>query len=151
MKKSTSLLTLAVVFLLTGLTISACSGNSGDGTSAQKEPQSLEEPTQPIPEANPSVEPTPASTAAPEPRPTYEPTVEVPPTDEEQDSSDTTLDGKTLLDTRCTTCHDLSRVTSKSKTLEEWRVTVERMVDKGADLNTDEQETLIQYLAENYP
>ena len=151
MKKPTSLITLAIIFLLTGLIISACSGSSGDSTSAQEEPQNMEEPTQPIPEANPRVEPSPVSTATPEPRPTSEPTVEVPPIDEEQVSSDAALDGRALLEKRCTACHDLSRVTNKSKSLEEWRVTVERMVNKGANLNTTEQEILIQYLAETYP
>jgi hypothetical protein len=144
MKKLTSLLTLAVAFLLTGLTISACSGISGDFTPAHEGPQSSEE-------ISPIFEPTLASTATPEPRLTIEPTVEVPPTDGEQVNSNIALDGKTLLDTRCTVCHDLSRVTNKSKTLEEWKVTVERMVNKGADLNPDEQETLIQYLTETYP
>jgi cytochrome c5 len=151
MKKSTSLLPLAIILLVSGLVISACSGSSGESTSALEEPQNLEESTQPVQEPNPGVESSPASTATPNPRPTSEPTVEVTPTDEKQDNSNSALDGKTLLETRCTTCHDLSRVTNKSKTLEEWRATVERMVDKGADLNADEQEILIQYLAETYP
>jgi hypothetical protein len=38
-----------------------------------------------------------------------------------------------------------------SKTEEEWKATVERMVGKGAQLNQAEQEQVIKYLAETYP
>jgi cytochrome c5 len=61
------------------------------------------------------------------------------------------LDGQTLLEERCTRCHDLSRVEQARKTADEWRTTVERMVGKGANLTPQEQEALIQYLAETYP
>ncbi|MDP3185031.1 MAG: hypothetical protein Q8M58_07155, partial [Anaerolineales bacterium] len=44
----------------------------------------------------------------------------------------TTLDGQTLLQERCTVCHSLSRVTSKHKTADQWKTTIERMVGKGA-------------------
>ena len=60
-------------------------------------------------------------------------------------------DGKTLLQERCTRCHDLGRVERAKKTEEEWKVTVERMVGKGAQLSQAEQELVIQYLAETYP
>jgi cytochrome c5 len=60
-------------------------------------------------------------------------------------------EGKALLEERCTKCHDLGRVEKASKTEEEWKVTVERMVGKGAQLSQAEQELVIQYLAETYP
>jgi cytochrome c5 len=60
------------------------------------------------------------------------------------------LDGKALLEDRCTTCHNLDRVTQAKKTEAEWKTTVDRMVGKGAKLNQAEQETLIKYLAETY-
>jgi cytochrome c5 len=62
-----------------------------------------------------------------------------------------TLDGKSLVEERCTQCHDLGRVERAKKTEEEWRATVERMVGKGAQLNEAEQELVIKYLAETYP
>ncbi|MBN1812889.1 MAG: hypothetical protein JXA14_13720 [Anaerolineae bacterium] len=61
------------------------------------------------------------------------------------------LDGKTLVEERCTECHGLDRTTEASKTGEEWKTTVERMVDKGADLNTEEQAAVVEYLTETYP
>jgi cytochrome c5 len=61
------------------------------------------------------------------------------------------LDGQALLQDRCTRCHDLGRVEQTRKTADGWRTTVERMVGKGADLSPEEQEVLIQYLAQTYP
>lgn len=69
--------------------------------------------------------------------------------DEGQSAPDT-LDGKTLVEERCTECHGLDRTTGASKTKEEWKTTVERMVSKGTDLNAEEQEIVIEYLAATY-
>jgi cytochrome c5 len=63
----------------------------------------------------------------------------------------TTLEGKALLEERCTRCHDLGRVERAKKTEEEWKATVERMVGKGAMLSQAEQELVIKYLTETYP
>ena len=62
-----------------------------------------------------------------------------------------TLEGKSLVEERCTRCHDLGRVERAKKTEEEWKATVERMVGKGAQLNQAEQELVIKYLTETYP
>ena len=61
------------------------------------------------------------------------------------------LEGQTLLQGRCTQCHDLGRVESARKTADEWKATIERMIGKGAQLNQAEQELLTKYLAEKYP
>ena len=62
-----------------------------------------------------------------------------------------TPDGKTLLQERCTECHDLGRVERARKAEEEWKATVERMVGRGTQLSQAEQELVIQYLTETYP
>lgn len=62
----------------------------------------------------------------------------------------TTLDGKTLMNERCSVCHSVSRVTSKHMTADEWTATVDRMINNGAQLNAEEKQTLIDYLAANY-
>ena len=59
-------------------------------------------------------------------------------------------DGQTLLETRCTACHSLTRVTSVRKTEAQWRVTVTRMVQRGARLSPEEENTLLTYLAQTY-
>ena len=63
----------------------------------------------------------------------------------------TTPDGQTLLQERCTVCHNLNRVTSAQKTAAQWTTTVERMIGNGAKLDAQEQQTLIDYLAQTYP
>jgi cytochrome c5 len=77
---------------------------------------------------------------------------EAPPTEApEIEEAPVTLDGKSLVEERCTQCHDLGRVERAKKTEEEWKATVERMVGKGAQLNQAEQELVIKYLTEAYP
>jgi hypothetical protein len=61
------------------------------------------------------------------------------------------LDGKALVEERCTVCHDLQRVESASKSREGWQSNVERMIDTGAQLNDAEKDAVIEYLTEAYP
>lgn len=65
-------------------------------------------------------------------------------------SSGSTLDGKALVESRCTVCHSLDRVTSSAKTEAEWTSTVERMIGHGAQLSDAEKAAVISYLAATY-
>jgi mono/diheme cytochrome c family protein len=65
-------------------------------------------------------------------------------------SNSTLLDGKALVESRCTVCHALDRISSKSKTETEWTSTVERMIGHGAQLNDAEKAAVIAYLAATY-
>ena len=65
-------------------------------------------------------------------------------------SSTDGTDGASLMQERCSVCHSTSRITSAHKTAAEWTTTVERMLSHGAQLNSQEQRTLIDYLAANY-
>jgi hypothetical protein len=65
-------------------------------------------------------------------------------------SGGSTLDGQTLMQQRCSVCHSLDRVTSAQKTLDQWTVSVNRMIAHGAQLNPQEEQTLVVYLAANY-
>jgi cytochrome c-type biogenesis protein CcmH/NrfF len=58
--------------------------------------------------------------------------------------------GQILLQQRCTVCHSANRVTSTHHTAAEWKNTVDRMINKGAQLSSTEEQTLINYLAQNY-
>ncbi len=51
---------------------------------------------------------------------------------------------------RYTTCHEQSEVVAVGRTRSEWSQKVDQMVVFGAELTEEEQETLIEYLAENY-
>jgi hypothetical protein len=59
-------------------------------------------------------------------------------------------DGQELLETRCTRCHNLERVTSSNKTAEQWEATVDRMIIRGAELTDAERDVLVRYLAKEY-
>ena len=134
MNRRTTIPIAAFLVLLLSALIVACGQTppesttppQGGATAAPTEPQATPESTTP-----PQGEATAVPTEAPSPPPA--------------------LDGRTLLEERCTRCHDLSRVEQARKTTDEWRTTVERMVGKGANLTPEEQEALIQYLAETYP
>ena len=65
-------------------------------------------------------------------------------------SSSSDSAGQTLMQARCSVCHSVNRVESAHHTAAEWKVTVERMIYKGAQLTPQEQQTLINYLARNY-
>jgi cytochrome c5 len=59
-------------------------------------------------------------------------------------------DGKAIAEKSCSVCHQLTNLTSAHKSLDDWRDTVQRMLDNGADVPKDKLETLIQYLAKNF-
>ncbi len=65
-------------------------------------------------------------------------------------SSSGGTDGASLMQERCSVCHSTDRITSAHKTAAEWTDTVQRMIDHGAQINSQEQQTLIDYLAANY-
>lgn len=58
--------------------------------------------------------------------------------------------GKTLVETRCTLCHDLERVASGKRQKASWPVIVNSMVAWGATATPDEAKTLADYLAANF-
>jgi len=62
-----------------------------------------------------------------------------------------TTGGKELFTSRCSACHSLSRATSLHQNSAGWTTTVQNMVAKGAKLNAQEQQLVIDYLAQTYP
>ena len=58
--------------------------------------------------------------------------------------------GQVLMQERCALCHSLDRVTSSHKTADQWTITVQRMIARGAPLTDQEAQNLIAYLAANY-
>jgi hypothetical protein len=65
-------------------------------------------------------------------------------------SGGNTLDGQTLMQQRCALCHSLDRVISSHKTHDQWTVSVQRMIARGAPLDPQEAQVLIAYLAANF-
>ena len=61
--------------------------------------------------------------------------------------SPTALEGKKLVEERCTVCHNLHRVYAKNEDKAGWEDEVDEMIEKGAKLNTEEREKVIEYFA----
>lgn len=59
-------------------------------------------------------------------------------------------EGHKLLVKVCGSCHKLDLVTSRRGTREQWRATIEAMVDKGADATDEEFNAVLDYLTKNY-
>lgn len=59
-------------------------------------------------------------------------------------------DGATLLQDRCSTCHGLDRIASERNSAGAWERVVTEMIGKGAQLTSEEQAILVEYLAANY-
>ena len=146
-KKASTIFTMMIALALCSVFITACSAASNEAKPTEAVIQTSEPTESSLPSQvpSPSLEPITETSPGPEPSAILEPTVE------ETSSGETALDGIALLEERCTVCHNLTRVRSESKTLEEWKATVEKMVGKGAELDASEQEILIEYLADTYP
>jgi cytochrome c5 len=68
--------------------------------------------------------------------------------DQVQSSNETaSMDGKTLMEERCTACHSLEKAQSGERDLAGWQAVVDDMIKKGAKLNQDEAKVVAEYLA----
>ena len=65
-------------------------------------------------------------------------------------NTSSTVDGQTLMQERCSVCHSVSRIETKHKTSDQWKTTVDRMISNGAQLTSQEEQILVDYLAQNY-
>jgi cytochrome c5 len=59
-------------------------------------------------------------------------------------------DGKAIATENCQACHKLTNLTKAHKNLDDWKETVQTMIDRGANVPPDKVDTLVQYLAKNF-
>jgi cytochrome c5 len=59
-------------------------------------------------------------------------------------------DGKAIATEYCQDCHKLTNVTKARKASDDWRDSVQTMMDRGARLPQDKVGMLVQYLAKNF-
>jgi cytochrome c5 len=59
-------------------------------------------------------------------------------------------DGKAIATENCQACHKLTNLTTAHKSLDDWKETVQTMIDRGANVSPDQVDTLVQYLAKNF-
>jgi competence protein ComEA len=58
---------------------------------------------------------------------------------------------KHLVETACSKCHALTRVTGAGHSRPDWDVVVHRMINAGAEVPADQVPPVIDYLARNFP
>jgi cytochrome c5 len=59
-------------------------------------------------------------------------------------------DGKAIATENCQACHKLTNLTKAHKSLDDWKETVQTMIDRGANVPADQVDILVQYLAKNF-
>lgn len=59
-------------------------------------------------------------------------------------------DGKAIATENCQACHKLTNLTKAHKDLDDWKETVQTMIDRGANVPADQVDTLVQYLVKNF-
>src|SRR4051794_20290606 len=60
--------------------------------------------------------------------------------------------GKEILETKCGVCHGPEQaLVGDGRSAAEWKDVVQEMIDQGAEVAPDEAQTLIAYLAKNWP
>ena len=59
-------------------------------------------------------------------------------------------DGKPIATEFCQDCHKLTNLATAHKSLEDWKDTVQMMMDRGSRLPPEKVDTLVQYLAKNF-
>jgi cytochrome c5 len=59
--------------------------------------------------------------------------------------------GKEVVQTICTGCHDLEPITGSGFTKEDWEIVVKNMIDMGATIKPEEVTLITNYLAANFP
>ena len=62
----------------------------------------------------------------------------------------TSMDGKVLLEERCSVCHSLGYIYNSRGTADQWANVVSIMISNGAVLNPQEEKILDGYLAKNF-
>ncbi|MGA3188445.1 MAG: helix-hairpin-helix domain-containing protein [Bryobacteraceae bacterium] len=50
----------------------------------------------------------------------------------------------------CRDCHDLDTITAENRTRENWKKTVDKMIDRGADGTNEEFEIVVNYLTKSF-
>ena len=60
-------------------------------------------------------------------------------------------DGKAIVETACTACHELTLITTAGHTPADWKLLVERMVSAGAEVPKNQIAMVTEYLSKNFP
>src|SRR5207247_7015150 len=59
--------------------------------------------------------------------------------------------GKSIVETACTTCHAVTMITNAGHTSADWKLLMERMVSAGAEVPPNQIAMVTDYLAKSFP
>lgn len=59
--------------------------------------------------------------------------------------------GKVVIQRMCVGCHQISVITAKRATKDQWSMIVQQMVSRGADGSDQDIDTVVDYLSKNFP
>jgi hypothetical protein len=65
-------------------------------------------------------------------------------------ASTTALDGASLVQERCAVCHPLTFVEKSRHTAADWKLIVDLMISRGAQLSPNEKTSVVNYLSANF-
>jgi hypothetical protein len=57
---------------------------------------------------------------------------------------------KATVEAKCKQCHDLKRITNQHQNAQWWSLTLDKMVERGLEIEPDEQQQLVKYLSKNF-
>lgn len=58
--------------------------------------------------------------------------------------------GKAVVESKCKQCHSLKNITKQHQDVKWWAGTLDKMVERGLEIEPDEQDQVLKYLAKNF-
>ena len=57
---------------------------------------------------------------------------------------------KPIIEAKCKQCHDLKKITKQHQDAQWWATTLDKMVERGMEIEPDEQQLVLKYLTTNF-
>ena len=57
---------------------------------------------------------------------------------------------KATIESKCKQCHDLKKITKQHQDAKWWAGTLDKMVERGLEIEPDEQQQVLKYLTKNF-
>ena len=57
---------------------------------------------------------------------------------------------KATIEAKCKQCHDLKKITKQHQDAKWWATTLDKMVERGLEIEPEEQQQILKYLSTNF-
>jgi len=57
---------------------------------------------------------------------------------------------KPIIEAKCKQCHDLKKITKQHQDAKWWATTLDKMIERGLEIEPDEQQQVLKYLNTNF-